>query len=71
MKKSRLLISLMIGLLCLFSLAVVLADPVGGSGRHTPVDLQVAIGLGIMVLIAALVGWFALKHLYQNNRKTS
>ena len=71
MKKGRpLVIFLAFGFLSLFSsVGLVIADPVDGSGHHTPLVIQVAIVLGIMVLIAALFGWFALRHLHQNKRK--
>jgi hypothetical protein len=68
MKKRLYVISLMIGLLCLFSsVGVVLADPV--QANMTPIYITIAIGLGIMVLFVAIVGWFALRHLHQNRKK--
>jgi len=66
MKKSLLLISLMIGLLFLFSsMEVVLANI---TVDYTPVIVVGALIMAFLVFFLALIGWLAMRRLHQQKK---
>jgi hypothetical protein len=66
-KKRLSVISLMIGLLCLFSsMGVVLADPVQVGTTYV---IEGVIVLGILVFVLALAGWLVLRGLHQQRKE--